>query len=263
MVTAPAVSANVRAWHELGDELACWQEAGRVPTLWWRDDDATEPVPALERLLSLSQGFGVPVALAVIPEGITASLPAALSRCARVSVLQHGYAHRDHAASDEPSAELGSHRAASVVLDELALGGARLRQELGELFQAVLVPPWNRIADALVPSLAGLGLTGLSRFSPRQSARTAQGILVSNCHVDPVDWRAGGVFRGEERTLSGLLGHLRARRLGAVDAREPTGVLTHHRRHDDDTWAFMERLLSYTRARSAVRWLHAAEVFPA
>jgi hypothetical protein len=79
--------------------------------------------------------------------------------------------------------------------------------------------------------------------------------------VDPVDWRAGGVFRGEQRTLSALVGHLRARRRGEVDAAEPTGLLTHHRCHDDGTWAFLHRLLYYTRARTAVRWLHAARVF--
>ena len=86
-------------------------------------------------------------------------------------------------------------------------------------------------------------------------------MIVSNCHVDPIDWRAGGTFRGEQRVLSALLGHLRARRLGEVDAAEPTGVLTHHRCHDDDTWAFMESLLRYTSTRSAVRWLPAAQVF--
>ena len=40
-------------WADLDAELDRWKAAGRAATLWWRDDDATRPTPALDRLLAL------------------------------------------------------------------------------------------------------------------------------------------------------------------------------------------------------------------
>jgi hypothetical protein len=48
-------------------ELDLWSAAERPATLWWRDDDAAEVTPALERLLALADATGVPLALAVVP----------------------------------------------------------------------------------------------------------------------------------------------------------------------------------------------------
>ena len=125
----------------------------------------------------------------------------------------------------------------------------------------VLVPPWNRIAPSLLPALAGLGFTGLSCFSPRERARTRDGVLCVNCHVDPVDWRSGAAFRGEEWTLGSLIRHLRGRRTGAVDPVEPTGLLTHHLCHDRELWSFLDDLFRHTVSHAAVRWLKTDEVF--
>ena len=52
-------------WPDLMAEFDRWEEAGRVATLWWRDDDAVMPTARLGRLLSIASG--VPVSLAVIP----------------------------------------------------------------------------------------------------------------------------------------------------------------------------------------------------
>src|ERR1700747_679024 len=52
-------------WPDLMAELDCWEEAGKVATLWWRDDDAVAPTARLGRLLSIAPG--VPLSLAVIP----------------------------------------------------------------------------------------------------------------------------------------------------------------------------------------------------
>ena len=55
-----------------------------------------------------------------------------------------------------------------------------------------LVPPWNRIAADLVPSLPGAGFTGLSTFGPRRAAEAAPGLRRVNTHLDLVVWRDGG-----------------------------------------------------------------------
>ena len=73
-----------------------------------------------------------------------------------------------------------------------------------------------------------------------------------------VDWHARCVV-GEARALGELVAHLAARRAGAVDAAEPTGVLTHHLVLDEGCWGFLEGLLRRTRSHPAVRWLNVAE----
>jgi hypothetical protein len=248
-------------WEDLDTELERWREGGAMATLWWRDDDAGPVTPALERLVALSSAWRVPLSAAVVPAALDEGLDTLLGRACRGAVLQHGWAHRDHAAADEPAAELGDHRPADRVLAELAEGRERLAQRLAERFVPVLVPPWNRIATALVPRLSSLGYRGLSRFDARRDGRVCEGLTQVNCHVDPVDWKRGALFRGEARCLDALCAHLRSRRTGSVDPEEPTGLLTHHLVHGPELWSFLERLFEAVAGRPCVRWLDAREVF--
>jgi len=246
------------AWNALAAELDAWTAAGRPATLWWRDDDAGAASPALARLLALARA--APLAIAAIPAEAGPGLAAAIEPGARVRVLQHGYAHRNHAAPGAKKCELGAGRARGEVLDELARGGERLRSLLPAAHLPVLVPPWNRIDPTLLAALPACGLRGLSTFGPRPAA-AAPGLAQVNTHCDPIDWRGSRGFVGEARALGALVDHLAARRLGGADAGEPTGLLTHHRELDEDGWRFVERLLAHTRSHSAARWLDALDVF--
>ena len=94
-------------WPALRDELDTWAEAGRTATLWWRDDDAVEPTPALDRLLALAARHEIPLALAVIPARASTALARRIAGSGpRIAPLQHGYAHRNHAPPSEKKAEL-------------------------------------------------------------------------------------------------------------------------------------------------------------
>ena len=55
------------SWQALAEEAARWHEAGRTAQLWWRDDDAADSGPALDRLLELHRQTKVPLSLAVVP----------------------------------------------------------------------------------------------------------------------------------------------------------------------------------------------------
>lgn len=151
------------AWQRLGEELDAWGEAGRTATLWWRDDDATRPGPALNRLLALAGNAGVPLALAVIPATAETGLGDLLRARPDIAVLHHGYAHINHAGDGEKKAELGAQRPLAVRLDELATGRARLSALLARALP-VLTPPWNRIDADLVAHLPDAGFLGLSTF---------------------------------------------------------------------------------------------------
>jgi hypothetical protein len=248
-------------WDDLDRELDAWRGAGRLATLWCRDDDATRDTPALRALLDLAQTHAVPVALAVIPAGLEEGLIAAVRAVSQVTVLQHGYAHRNHASASERSCELGAQRPVAQVLAELASGRETLAHAFGSRFLPIVVPPWNRIHGDVVAALPRAGFTGLSTFAPRAAAHAAPGVVQCNTHVDLVAWRSGRTFVGASRAIALAIEHLAARREGRVDALEPTGILTHHLDLGDEAWAFIGELFARTRANPAAAWLPAERAF--
>jgi hypothetical protein len=252
----------VNQWRELWDELDAWRDAGQSATLWWRDDDAVEPTPALDRLLALAARTAVPVALAVVPAGAGVALADRLAEARGLATpLQHGYAHANHAADGEKKAELGASRPLERVREELARGAARMAALFGTRALRVLVPPWNRVADEVVACLPALGFTGLSTYLARAAAVPVPGLTAVNTHADILRWTAPRGFLGESETLALLSAHLGARRRGPADAAEPTGVLSHHLAHDEAAWRFLETLLPRLSEHPAVRWLSALEAF--
>ncbi len=253
-------------WRDLEAELDAWARAGREASFWWRDDDAVEPSAALDRLLDVSAESGVPLAVAVVPGRSSAALAEYLAAAAGPAIaLQHGYAHCNHAPADEKKAELGSHRPAATVCEELARGAALMAGLFPAGALPVLVPPWNRIAPELLPLLPDLGFTGLSAYGPRPSAAPVKGLLQTNTHVDIMRWDAPRGFLGETEALGLLCDHLRARRDAAegiaVDPSESTGLLTHHLQHDEAAWSFLARLVPLLGRHAATRAMTAAEVF--
>lgn len=245
----------------LETELAAWAAAGARPTFWLRDDDAVDATPALDRLLKLSADHGVPLALAVIPNGAKAALAARLAGQKSVSVLQHGYAHANHATGDAKKSEFGDGRSLETMTGELALGRKTIARLFGELAEPVLAPPWNRIADAVLPHLPTLGIQGLSRFMPRRAAEPAPGLIEANTHVDLIDWKAGRAGKSSDVVMRDAADHLRARRTGAAPVDEPTGILMHHLVMDAAAWRALEGLLARLAGDRRVAWPTTAEIF--
>jgi hypothetical protein len=245
-------------WTELAGELDRWEDAGRMATLWWRDDDAASPSAALDRLLSLARG--IPTTLAVIPAAADAALSSALGRWTEIAVVQHGWRHANHAAGGKKS-EFPSERYVDAAAADLVDGRRRLAELFGDRALAVLAPPWNRLDERLVPLLPACGIGGLSRVRARRTAWPAPDVFEANVHVDLVAWTGGRGFVGEEAALGGLIEHLRARRLGEADPEEPTGILTHHLVQDRAADAFLRRLVELADAHPAARWLAGREVF--
>lgn len=243
-------------WVGLDAELDAWRTAGRTATLWWRDDDAIEPTPALDRLLALGVGRA-PIALAVIPEPTGVDLARRLATAPFARVVQHGWRHKNHRPAGERSAEYAADRSLDVMSAELARGREHLKDLFGARFLPVLVPPWNRIDDTVVGALPGLGYRALSLFGARKPAA----LTLVNTHADPIAWKGNRGFVGDAKALSDVTEHLAARRAGTVDPDEPTGLLTHHLGHDDALWRFLDTLLARTAAHPAARWLDPKDVF--
>ncbi|HKU84954.1 MAG TPA: polysaccharide deacetylase family protein [Casimicrobiaceae bacterium] len=251
------------AFDVLARELEAWHAEDRQATLWWRDDDAERDSPQLRELLAIANAHRVPIAIAAIPAGADRTLAAAIADCPPASVVQHGYAHVNHAPAGERSAELGAHRNVAERVAELDRGGETLRTLFAHRFVPVLVPPWNRIADDLVGALPDAKLRGLSCFGARAAREPAFGVVQANTHVDLIAWRRDRRFIGAAAALSRLAEQLRVRREGEADASEPTGILTHHLVCDNDAFAFLDALCAFLRDHPAAAWLGVDAIFEA
>jgi len=259
-------------WSILTEELDRWSAAGRNATFWWRDDDAADVTPPLERLLGLAVAKSVPLAIAVIPETAAQALADRLRALPPgITVLQHGYSHRDHSGPsrvDGPKrkkTELTGDRPIEDVCRELREGRAKLRDAFGDRFRDVLVPPWNRIDSKVLEQLPALGFEGLSTFGPLADqdspSACAERLVQANSTIDIIRWRPERAFLGEDALLDQILSDLHRERAHSEVSAAPLGLMTHHLVHDEACWRFVSNLLEVTLAHRAARWLTADEVF--
>jgi hypothetical protein len=234
-------------WPDLVAELDRWTASGRQAVFWWRDDDATRPGPKLDRLIAVTEG--IPLSLAVIPASAHPELARHIEANPGIAVLQHGFAHANHAPQGEKKAEFGAHRPLPEMLAEIVSGRERLTGLFGNRFRPVFVPPWNRIADSVADALGSCGIGHVSTFGRRRTVRPG-----SNCHIDIVDWHGGRGFLGTAPVLETLISLLAERREQPADAVEPIGILTHHRDHDEAGWRFLSQLASIVHGHPAAEW---------
>ncbi|MDP1631640.1 MAG: DUF2334 domain-containing protein [Caulobacter sp.] len=237
---------NPFALWRLERELALWRAAGHTPRLWWRDDDAREPTPALDRLLLILDG--APVALAVIPDGNLGRLAERLLQARGVTISQHG---ADHINRRPVGTSAGEYPEATPAVEIAArVGAGRDRLADHGLAPRFYTPPWNRLDEHLPAALVMAGFDSLSAWSD-QGPRPG-GLRRLDTHLDVLRWRGGPRFRGGGAFLEALRQQLILRRRAGAEA-APIGVLTHHLVHDDACWAFLARFTPYARKHFAWR----------
>ncbi len=239
-------------WSELDRELDRWAQAGLSLPLWWRDDDAIAPTPALTRLADLAARLGIAVHLAVIPAHAQDALADALP-IGMIPVV-HGWAHISHTPEGEKNAEFGADRTMQALGMDAQQGLRRLRALFGPRLMPMFVPPWNRVSDNLLPQLPELGFRAVSTFTPRAAPLAAPGLAQINTHLDPIAWRGGRGLANPRVLIAQVARQLADRREGRADATEPYGILTHHLVHDQAIWTFTEALLTRLLAGPGQPW---------
>ena len=241
---------------ELTDHLDWFAERDRKVRFWWRDDDAIEPTPALERMLSLANTHKVDLAFAVIPKMATKALAERFADQTHALVLQHGWQHKNFQRKDlgEKAAELGSRRDPDDLMAELKAGHDRLQELFGDKFVKAMVPPWNRIDPEISRRLPGIGLSGLSTFTWHNFPRAHQ----LQSHIDILKWKKQVRFIGwESARLRFDLQLTRRRNTGS----EPVGLLTHHLVHDDGCFEFLEIFLEIAAHHEGAEWPDVKRLF--
>lgn len=217
--------------------------AGRAPVLWWRDDDAVAPTPALDRLIALTEEVGAPLTLAAIPARVTGALAERVARADGVAVAVHGWAHESHAPEGEKNAEFGAHRPLPARMAEAERGLRVIGEAFGPRALPVFIPPWNRMAPDMPEALAQAGYRGLSVHGNRLPGSAPLPRI--DAHLDPVDWRGTRSAVDPAALVARVCALLRE------DA--PIGLMTHHLAHDEAVWALVAGLARRLTARGA-RW---------
>lgn len=247
-------------WSDLEAELSLWQAASETPDFWWRDDDTVSHTASLDRLLNLSAAHNAPIHLAVIPATLQADLAPRLRQAPHAFVLQHGLAHINHEPEGLRASEVGVSRETELQKEDLRVGWEMLQNANLPNLLPGFTPPWNRIGADTVAALPALGYKVLSAGEQRHTKHPVPGLLQVNCHIDPIRWKTGAVFRGTEKTLNHVVEHLHARRTGAADKNEVTGLLTHHLQTDELTWDFTQALMDRLTHNQRTRWHSLAEL---
>ncbi len=223
----------------LGPELDLWSKAGHAPIIWWRDDDARAPTPALERLLDLSRRHAAPLTLAAIAGPELTQLVRRVSEDPHIEIAVHGFTHVNRQPEGAGFGEI----IASDTVEEVR---ERLNATVTAFHEAgamptLFVPPWNNLSRQLLGALPGSALSAISAFD--EAMKETDTVPRVDAHLDVLRWRGGARFRGRWKFLTRmrrLLAH--RRRSGAWD--EPIGLLTHHLDHDHQTWRFLEAFLT-------------------
>jgi hypothetical protein len=223
----------------LGLELRRWRRLGRKPVLWWRDDDAREPSPALDRLLALAGD--IPLSLAIVPDGDLRALARTLSPYRNLTFSQHGVDHHNRAPDGAAASEYPF--GTSVADMAVRIEAGREAMTHADLTPRFYTPPWNAVDPRLPEALRQAGFSSISARAPSEPLAD---LARADIDLDILRWKPRPRFRGDARIMRRLTRLLaRRRRTGAYA--EPIGLLTHHLVHDDLAWSFLGRFLAAAR----------------
>jgi hypothetical protein len=236
----------------LETELEHWRSAGKRPRLFLRDDDAIEDTPALRRLFDASESAGAPLLLASIPANAQPSLGAAVRAFGLATGAVHGYAHANHAPVGQKPCELDHFRPLEVVLGQLRQGREKLLALFGGSISGLLVPPWNRIHDAVAKHVHEAGFTGISAHGWLTQPPVHR-LASVNAHIDIVHWSGGGKGRDWAWMSAELAKALTEARLRGYRA---VGMLTHHLAHDAQAWRVLDESIAFA-AANGMAWVDA------
>ena len=229
-------------------------EALAPVTFFFRDDDAGWDDRRLFALLDRFDEHALPLDLAVIPAATEGPLARELrarhaAAGGRLGLHQHGYDHTNHEPEGKKQ-EFGPSRPADEQRRDIETGRNRLRELLGDAFDPIFTPPWNRCTRDTAQSAADLGFRVLSREGSYEPFGI-DGLAEVPVHVD---WFAKrkGVPIGRE-AVGELIAHHAAR--GG-----PVGVMFHHAVTDEGELAAADELLALLAGRPSCRFASILQV---
>lgn len=137
------------------------------PRVFFRADDIGIPSHTFEQLITCFQKHRLPLCLATVPAWLTEPRLQELrsltgTNSAQWCWHQHGRLHRNFEPTGKKQ-EFGPARKKSDIHSSLAKGRSRLEQLLGNDFQPIFTPPWNRCSSDTLQALTDLDFKAVSR----------------------------------------------------------------------------------------------------
>lgn len=173
-----------------------------------RLDDVRGHCHKQDRVCDVLEAHGVPIHLEVIPGDLDERGAAELHRehtrrSVPVMCHQHGYRHTNHG-TDAKRCEFGDHRGFEVQLEDLSAGKNHLTNLLGEIFEPLFSPPWDRYGETTLEAIEAAGLQGMSVLW-KDGAPSHPRIPIIRFTLDPVNWSRPPTHRSWSETLENLL----------------------------------------------------------
>tara|TARA_B100002051_G_C16706409_1_gene624048 strand:- start:770 stop:1540 length:771 start_codon:yes stop_codon:yes gene_type:complete len=249
-----------KIWRDLNTELERWKDASIYPIFWIRDDDAIKDGPKLTKLIYTAKKFNTPLSIAVIPFLIEKNLIERLNSYDLITVLQHGFKHKNYEPNNQKKSEFGQSRDLNNMIADIFHGTKLISEAFEKIFEPIFVPPWNRMNHLLLPYIYSLGIKGVSSFNKNLVDNTNNKSIVMNTNIDIIDWKKNKKFIGEEQIIQQLIFELISRRNKKNEGyNEPIGILTHHNQMNDSAFLFLEKLILNTKTYGA-QWNSIKEI---
>ncbi len=230
----PGLEADIADCIRSGCEKAPNQGA---VTIFFRADDVAVPGRQFSRLMDLFSAYGVPLSLAVVPSALTRKRWQYLKGFEKKNPLrwcwhQHGWRHVNHETKGKKQ-EFGDGRRVSEIKRDLVKGKERLEMVMGDHFNPVFTPPWNRCSSVTLKLLKELGYAAVSR-SCGSKKPSPVGLPDYCVNVD--------LHTRTERRPAEAWQNLFTELRQAI-ASSQCGIMIHHRMMNDAAFDFMEILL--------------------
>jgi hypothetical protein len=154
--------SDVSTWKDVHRELDRWADCGITATFWVRDDDAWTVSDELKGLSAFAKRHELNIGLAVIPGKLSERLVRFLEiESTHFYPMCHGWRHVDYGREGRP-AEFGRDRPFTALYDDGRQAFERFI-EYFEKVEAIFVPPFGRITNAMVNALPQIGFAGVSK----------------------------------------------------------------------------------------------------
>lgn len=241
--------ASPRQLTEAGDATADLLARSPAGTeLFFRADDIGVPGDNCRKMLEMFRRHRVPLHLAVTPAWLTQSRWATLQEWAGNDDLwcwhQHGWRHVNHQLTGKKG-EFGTDRSRQAKRADLIKGRTKLESIMGDAFQPVFTPPWNRFDAETGELLHELGYRAVSRsVGEMKKVGLPEGLPDVAINVDLHT-------RSETDPAKGLAA-LVAEFESAVDSGR-VGVMLHHQRMNGAAFDFLERMLARVNSLTLIR----------
>ena len=212
---------------------------------WWRDDDVSESTEELKKLISFSYLNKIPVNLAVITKNLSDEAVGLIKQYTHISVLQHGYSHKNYANIGEPLNEFGLHRSLEIQLKEIRIGFEKLITAFGNQFIPVFVPPWGHIAESVIEQVSTIGIKGISLIGDHD--KIYPNLINNNVHVDIHSWKTESdtsyevIIRDYNQIIDDVNNKIKKEK--SDDDCLTIGILTHSQIMGNNDWHIFGKLV--------------------